>query len=184
MLTTRHILATVAFATAMCAPAQAVVLSPMLQATGTYTFTGNCLDCQAAGLGGSRATAHLEVDNVYNFSNWKFSYVSLLFPGTLTSTTVTGFSSDGVLSGLSPATIYFNTVETAVPNREQTASQWVFSASEDGDLYWDLSPQSRRSADFGNNGLWTPPGGAVPEPGALVLVGIALAGLRLSRRRV
>ena len=138
MPTIRHTLAAVAFATVTCTPAQAVVLSPMLQATGTYTFTGNCLDCQAAGLGGSNATAKLEVDNVYNFSSWTFSYTSLLFPGTLMSTSVTGFSSDGVLAGRSPATIYFDSLETAVPNREQTSSQWVFSTYEDGDLYWDL----------------------------------------------
>lgn len=186
MLNPSHTLAAVALAASLCTPAQAVVLAPMLPAAGMYVFQGRCLDCQATGLDSSKAAATLEVDDVYSFSNWKFAYTSLLFPGSLTSTAVTGFSSDGVLSGKSAATVYFDTVTTAVPNSTQTSSHWVFGTYEDGDLYWDLSPQEQHNADFGNNGLWSGPTAntAVSEPGALALLAIALAGLRLTRRRV
>jgi PEP-CTERM motif len=134
-----------------------------------FTFTGQCTDCTgtASGtlflLGGYELGTPLSADDLYSFN-----YMSNLTDISIHSDPTEVLS--GTLPvGLGPANIFISGDNGNV----------TFSSNSDG-TWSAFNPP----ADYGTSGIWTAGSTTpTPEPSALPVVGIALAGAVFLRRR-
>ena len=176
--------AALAAALALSAPASHASFVANSAQQGQYTFSGWCLDCE------SQADATLTVAGS-GLAGWRFNYSSsLVWPGA--SFSVTGFA--GQLSdsagALSRITLQLHTdtalqIDSPWYAEPILSNDWVFTTTLSGG--WSLlsATMPDRPADIGNDATWTPATGPspVPEPGSLLLAGLAVAGLLATSRR-
>ena len=135
-------------------------------APGTYSFSGNCLDCPPAP-SPSPASAVLIMGTTLQTSS--LSYQSSLY--TLQSSAFEYIWGDLTQSGA-------NNFKTLFID-DTNGQWWVFETSASGD--WNLAKDDFGTNDYGNQGVWsTRP---VPEPGTYALFGLGLGVLALVRRR-
>jgi hypothetical protein len=160
---------------AVCAPLPAHAITAVT--TETFTFTGTCSDCGAAG-GAGTATAALDLENytlgnILQTNNFEsFTYTSILL-GTL-------FVDLGEFQHFGAASELAN-----LPGFENVAINWIsgdqdyqFHSSSDGT--WSVEIQSL-PGDVGTNGIWS----ATPLPATLPLFagGLGFVGYLAKRRR-
>jgi hypothetical protein len=137
-------------------------------AVEVFTFTGQCTDCAGTGtaklilIAGYELGTSLTADDLYSFN-----YSSSLI------TDLSIFNDPtAVLSGILP-------VGLGAANISITGANGSFSTNSDG-TWSALDPP----ADRGTNGIWTPGSTTpTPEPSALPVIGVALAGAAFLRGR-
>jgi PEP-CTERM motif len=137
-------------------------------AVEVYTFTGLCTDCTGTGTGtlillaGYEPGTPLSAEDLYSF-NYSSSLISDLSIHNDPTEDITGI----LPVGPGPADISIS------------GQNGSFTTGTDGD--WSaLIP----AADFGTDGTWSPASGiSTPEPSALPVIGICLAGVIFLRRR-
>jgi DNA-binding beta-propeller fold protein YncE len=138
-------------------------------AVEVFTFTGECTDCSGTGTGtlillaGYDLGTALSADDLYSFN----------YSSNLTDISIhndpTEVLSGTLPVGLGPANIFISGDSGTV----------TFSSSSDG-TWSALNPP----ADYGTSGIWTAGYPTpTPEPSALPVIGIALAGAVFLRRR-
>jgi hypothetical protein len=132
-----------------------------------FTFTGQCTDCVGTGTGtlillaGYDLGTPLSADDLYSFN----------YTSNLTDISIHN-DPNAVLSGILP-------VGLGPANISITDGNESFSSNSDG-TWSAFNPP----ADYGTNGIWTPGSTTpTPEPSALPVIGIALAGAVFLRRR-
>ena len=137
-------------------------------AVEVYTFTGQCTDCTGAGTGTLILLADyvlgtpLSADDLYSFN-----YSSNLIPDLSIHNDPTEEISGILPVGLGPANISIS------------GANGSFSTSTDG-TWSAFNPP----ADVGTNGIWnTASATSTPEPSALPVIGICLAGVIFFRGR-
>jgi hypothetical protein len=126
-----------------------------------FTFTGECTDCTGTGTGtlfliaGYELGTPLSADDLYSFN-----YIS-----NLTDISIHN-DPTAVLSGILP-------VGLGPANITISGANGSFSSNADGTWSAFIPP-----ADFGTNGIWTAGSTTpTPEPSALPVIGICLAGV-------
>ncbi len=137
-------------------------------AVEVYTFTGQCTDCTGSGTGtlillaGYVPGTPLSAEDLYSFN-----YSSNLIPDLSIYNDPTED-----LSGILP-------VEPGPADISVSGMNGSFTTSTDGD--WSaLVP----TGDYGTDGIWSPASAiSTPEPSALPVIGICLAGVIFLRGR-
>ena len=174
--------------------------------TTTFTFSGLCDDCAGALIG--TGPFHARNDGIYqsvtgtlvlqnfvpgaplnisNFSSFTYNGSSILAPFTLNSSqnTTENVQLSGTLSASGTLQSPFFTLDwnqpspglaTTLPGVFLNCSLCVFGVSSTGNWLLGLEP-----GDEGINGAFSL--AAVPEPSSLAILGFALAGLAVMRRR-
>jgi PEP-CTERM motif-containing protein len=135
-----------------------------------FTFTGECTDCTGNGtatlilLGGYELGTPLAAEDLVSFN-----YSSNLIPDLSIHNDPSENISGILPAGLGPANISISGADGSIS----------FTTSTDG-TWSALDPP----ADVGTNGIWsTPSATSTPEPSALPVIGICLAGAFFFRGR-
>jgi len=137
-------------------------------AVEAFTFTGQCTDCTGTGTGTLILLAGYELGTPLSMED----FLSFNYSSNLTDLSILNDPTEDI-SGMLP-------VGLGPANITISGANGTFTTSTDGS--WSaFNPP----ADFGTSGIWSSPSTtSTPEPSALPVIGIGLAGLMfLSGRR-
>ena len=178
-MTLRALVAAALVSIALSSPAQA----------GIYHYTGNSYTWDTIHSGGNHVEATLDIDVADNFSGllwnpfddavtgWSMSSGSIVLnAANVTELTYRIEFLNGTITG------WFLNAENDSHTIQSLSTNYAFFAPNEGHEIVIVKDPLATSAVFNNDGAWVS-AVEVPEPGAFLLFGAALAGMVGARRR-